>query len=386
VRGTSSSELALKRQRATSAFRALRFARLLVFSSNNAPKFSVSQKEGEASPPAGAPSQLGHTVCMGDIVLDRDLAAGDSGDPKFWALVGELRDRIDGPVSLCDGIEAKMDKPDSDDRKAARLSLRFCLVRDPAALVLAGVLLRQDPKDLVVGEIDFTGSELTPVAEKLAAQLLEQRRVRVLGLRSSTDWEGEERLFGNISAETSTSSLSGDSRLIELLGWNSTDESDDGVLDLDPSIVEVGEVLGQGSFGKVCVCTLRGYPGSFAVKKILLGGPSTGGTTRSAFEAEVLVMKKLRHGSLARIFGAAVDDVENCGLVVMERYSTNLDRLISDRRRLVEDGVENWFKGKEVRTLTSQLWCAVSYLHASSISHGDIKVERSNIPSSHDRR
>jgi serine/threonine protein kinase len=129
-------------------------------------------------------------------------------------------------------------------------------------------------------------------------------------------------------------------------------------------LYKLGKAIGEGAFGFVRVAQQRLSRELIAVKtfeKVRLKDQSS----RRRLENEIRVLQRIRHPSIVRLY-EVFESPKRIHLCMEHVSHGTLHRHLTQHKRLPEG---------EVRRLVRQLVGALSYLHARSIAHRDIKLE-----------
>ena len=129
-------------------------------------------------------------------------------------------------------------------------------------------------------------------------------------------------------------------------------------------LYKLGKAIGEGAFGFVRVAQQRLSRELIAVKtfeKVRLRDSSS----RRRLENEIRVLQRIRHPHIVRLY-EVFESPKRIHLCMEHVSHGTLHRHLTHHKRLPE---------QEVRRLVRQLVGALSYLHARSIAHRDIKLE-----------
>ena len=129
-------------------------------------------------------------------------------------------------------------------------------------------------------------------------------------------------------------------------------------------LYKLGKAIGEGAFGFVRVAQQRLSRELIAVKtfeKVRLRDSSS----RRRLENEIRVLQRIRHPNIVRLY-EVFESPKRIHLCMEHVSHGTLHRHLTQHKRLPE---------VEVRRLVRQLVGALSYLHARSIAHRDIKLE-----------
>jgi len=132
---------------------------------------------------------------------------------------------------------------------------------------------------------------------------------------------------------------------------------------LDPDEVELGEELGEGTFGIVYRSEYRGV--AVATKVIKDCGPDIDPETKMAFDREVFNMEKLRHPAIVHFFGSVQQEGMLAIVTELCEYGS-LDKVLEKRRQL---GM--MFRLKALLDVAN----AMNYLHNNHFIHRDLKPQ-----------
>jgi hypothetical protein len=90
---------------------------------------------------------------------------------------------------------------------------------------------------------------------------------------------------------------------------------------IDRNDLEMGYILGKGSFGEVVTCKYKPNSGSYAAKKFSLQGVSEGKKKIliESFENELKLMKKINHNNIVTLFGYSISCFNNINKILTQK-------------------------------------------------------------------
>lgn len=130
--------------------------------------------------------------------------------------------------------------------------------------------------------------------------------------------------------------------------------------------VRKGDVIGEGSFGKVYQGFDEDYGQIVAIKEIELKKISTRflDSKLSAFEQEIRILSKINHKNIVKYLGA-IKSRDNCLQIVLEYCSGGSIAKMLEQYKSFSEPI--------IRQYTKQILSGLEFLHFNNIIHRDIK-------------
>lgn len=126
----------------------------------------------------------------------------------------------------------------------------------------------------------------------------------------------------------------------------------------------MGEVLGEGGYGRVRLCTRREDSQQVVIKTVAKFKLTTEEKRKNVMR-EIEIMKCIKHRNIIRIldFFETSDSIN----IVMEHFSRTSLAAYAHANRPIPDTT--------LRKITKQIGEAIAYLHRMKITHRDLKPE-----------
>lgn len=133
---------------------------------------------------------------------------------------------------------------------------------------------------------------------------------------------------------------------------------------LPSEFYELITILGEGSFGTVCEVVHK-FTGETRVMKIISKDILSKGYTMKDLEAEILILKKLDHPNIIKVY-ESFQDSSNF-YIITELCSEG--NLFEKLEKMV------YINEQIVKMIMFEILTAVAYLHNNKVIHGDLKLE-----------